>query len=159
MSTLYDLTQQAMMLQEMLELGDIDEETLKDTLDSLEIDTKVENVCKVIRNLEAQAKACKEEEDRISAKRKTAENGVKRLKDLLLFHLSATNQQKVQAGLFKVSKGTSKSVLITDEDKIPVEYRIAQPDKIDKKSIADVLKNGMEVDGAELLINSYVTIR
>lgn len=159
MASLYELTQQAMHLQDMLEAGDIDQEILDDTLESLEVDTKIENICKVIRNLEAQSKACKEEEDRIAAKRKTAENGVKRLKDSLLLYLTATNQPKVEAGLFKVSKGTSKSVAILDENRIPVEYRVAQPDKIDKRAIADALKSGFEIDGAELSESNYVTIR
>ena len=51
-NSLYNLTIEAQMLQEMLENGDIDETIFQDTLESLDIDTKIENVCKMIRNLE-----------------------------------------------------------------------------------------------------------
>ena len=40
MASLYELTEQELLLQEMLEGGDIDETTHNDTLESLDIDGK-----------------------------------------------------------------------------------------------------------------------
>lgn len=79
-SSLYNLTIEAQMLQEMLENGDIDETIFNDTLESLDIDTKIENVCKMIRNLEQRALMFKTEKDRMSDRQRVAKNGVKRLK-------------------------------------------------------------------------------
>lgn len=159
MATLYELTQQALVVQEMLMSGDIDEDTFNDTIESLDIDTKVENICKVIRNLDADAKMYKEEKDRLAAKQKTAENGVERLKKLLLFHLKSTNKPSIESGLFKVSKGCSKTVIVEDVKAIPVEFREPQPDKINKAEIKKLLLAGESVTGAELQENEYVTIR
>lgn len=157
--TLYEITGKYLELQTMLESGDIDEETYSDTVESLGADLKVENVCRVIKNLEASAKAYKEEKDRLAERQKTAENGVKRLKDLLLYHLQSINKVKVETDLFKVSVRASKAVDITDESQIPIDYLTPQPDKIDKRAIAEALKDGFDVSGARLVENKSVTIR
>lgn len=159
MSSLYELTDKAVMLQDMLIEGDIDPDTYADTLESLDIDTKVENVCKVIRNLEARAKMFKEEKDRMARQQKTAENGVLLLKSSLLRYLTATNTNKLESGIFKLSVGTSKAVNILDPSKVPEEYVVQQPVKFDKKAIMDDLKQGVVVDGAEITENKFVTIK
>lgn len=159
MASLYELTAQARMLQEMLEGGEIDEEVFNDTLENLDIDTKIENICKVIRNLEAEATAFKEEKDRLAARQKTAENGVARLKESLLNYMVSTGNTKVKAGLFTVSKGTSKSLQVNYLDMIPSEYMIPQPETVDKKGITEAIKAGKKVPGAELVENSHIRIR
>lgn len=159
MASLYELTQQALLVQEMLLSGDIDEDTFRDTVDSLDINTKVENICKVIRNLEADAKMFKEEKDRLAARQKAAENGAKRLKELLLYHLNSTNKTKVDAGVFKVSKRSVQSVVITDTGSIPLDFLEEQLPKINKAEILKELKEGHRVEGAELSESEYVTIR
>lgn len=157
--TLYELTQDVLALQSLLEEGEIDEQVFLDSVESMGVDVKIENICKMMKNLEAKAAAYKEEIDRMNARKKTLENGVQRLKDSLLLHMTAVNAKKVEAGLFTVSVGTSKSVGIWDETMLPEEYLIPQPAKVQKTEIAKALKNGVEVPGAELLENTYVTIR
>lgn len=159
MSSLYELTQNAAVLQELLESGEIDEKTFNDTLEGMDIDTKVENICKVIRNLEAKASACKAEKDRLAAKEKAANNGVTRLKESLLNYMLTVDKKKVEAGTFAVSKGTSKSVEIIYEDMLDEKFFIPQPDKIDKTAITKAIKAGEEVAGARLVEKPYVTIR
>lgn len=157
--TLYELTQNALALQEMLESGEIDETVFSDTLEGMGTEEKVENICKVIRNLDAKAKALKEEKERIASKQTTAENGVKRLKESLLIHLQALNKKKVDAGLFTVSLSSTTSVAITQPDWVHSDYLIPQDPKIDRKKIAEDLKNGKEVAGAELQKTEYVRIK
>ena len=157
--SLYELTEQEKALQEMLESGEIDETTFADTLESLDTETKLESICKVKRMLEAKAKMFKEEKERIDAKKRTAENGVKRLNESLLRYLTETGKKKAAAGLFTVSKGSSKSVNIIDIDEIPVEYLIPKDPDVDKKAISLALKSGMEVPGVELKESEYVTVR
>ena len=159
MPSLYELTQDAAYLQNLLESGDIDDQTFSDSMESLMIDQKIENVCKMIRNLEAQADAYKAEKDRLADKEKTARNGVQRLKNSLLDYMTVTNGNKVQAGLFTVSIGTSKSVSIQNEAMIPSCFLIPQEPKIDKKAIGDSIKNGVEVPGAVISESSYIKIK
>lgn len=159
MANLYELTQDAMMLQELLENGDIDEQTYADTLEGLDVETKVENICKVIKNLEAIAVACKTEKDRLAQREKTANNSIARLKDSLLAHMLLLNKKKTDAGTFTVSTSVSKSVEIIYEDMLDEKYFIPQPDKIDKTAITTDIKAGVEVSGARLVEKPYVRIR
>lgn len=156
---LYELTTNAAYLQQLLEDGDIDEQTFADSIESLMLDTKVESICRVIRNLEAQAAVFKEEADRLTKKRQTAENGVKRLKESLTHFMQTTANKKVKAGLFTVSLGSSTSVEVLNEDMVPECYLTPQPPKVNKTSIGADLKAGVEVPGAQLKTNAYVTIR
>lgn len=156
---LYELTQNAAYLQQLLEDGDIDEQTFNDSLESLMIDDKVESICKVIRNLEAQAAAFKEEADRLTKKRQTAENGVQRLKESLANFLQTTNSKKITAGLFTVSLGSSKSVEVTGEKALPECYLTPQPPKVNKVEIGAALKAGVAVPGAALTESYYVRIK
>lgn len=149
MANIYELTAQAEMLQQMLEADEIDETTFKDTLEALDIDTKVENICRVIKNFEADVAALKAEKDRIDRKKKTAENAVKRLKDSLIYYLQATNQAKVKTTLFNVALSSSKSLKVVDETMIPETYLIPQPDKVDVAGLRKALKDGKEVFGVE----------
>lgn len=159
MPSLYEITQDVMYLQELLENGEIDEQVYLDSFQSMCVDNKIENICKVMKNMEAKAAAFKAEEDRMRARRKTLENGVNRLKDSLVAYMLHTNTKKVEAGLFNVSMGMSKSVNIWSENLLPEEYLVHQPVKVDKTAISKALKEGVEVPGAELVEKAHVTIR
>lgn len=156
---LYELTANAAYLQQLLEDGEIDEQTYADSLESMMIDEKVENICKVVRNLEAQSAAFKEEEERLAKKRKVAENGVKRLKDSLVNLMQTTNDKKIKAGLFTVSLGSSKSVEVFQQNELPECFLKPQPPTVDKTAISAALKAGDVVPGARMKDNAYVTIR
>ena len=156
---LYELTANAAYLQQLLEDGEIDEQTFNDSLEAMGVDEKIENICKVIRNLEAQAAAFKEEKQRLEKRQSVAENGVKRLKASLVTYMETMLSKKVNAGLFTVSLGSSKSVEVVNEKEIPAIYLVEQPPKIDKTAIGKELKAGEEVPGVVLKESSYVTIR
>ena len=51
------------------------------------------------------------------------------------------------------------SVNITDENILPEDYLIPQPPKVDKSSLKEALKNGIEVPGAELKQTEGLRIR
>lgn len=159
MMNLYTLTGAALELQNLLEAGEIEEDVYQDTLENLEIDKKIENICAVIRNLEAEALAFKEEKDRMASRQKTAENGIKRLKESLLNHLTVTNQNKVKSGVFSVSLGSSEKVIVTDQKQIPSEFLIPQEAKIDLATIKKLLKNGEDIDGVTIESSNYIRIR
>lgn len=159
MATLYELTAQANALYEMLQNDEIDEQTFNDTLEAMEADVKVENYCKVIKQFQADAEMFKTEIDRLTARKKAAENAIERMKGALLMFLQGSGQEKVKTGLFSVSTAKTQAVCITDENAIPCKYLVEQPPKIDKMSIKDALKAGEEVNGAALVVNVGVRIR
>lgn len=155
---LYELSQNYLAVQEM----DLEPETLKDTLDSIEeaIEVKAENIAKWIRNLEADKKAFEEEEKRFKEKKQAAENRIKSLKQYLEDNMRLTGKTKFKAGFFSFSiQNNRPSVEVFDEALIPKQFLIEQPVKIDRAGIAELLKAGEEVPGAELKHSSGLRIR
>lgn len=159
MATLYGLAEAEQQLISMFTVDDIDEKTLNDTLEGLDIGGKLEDYCMVIRQLEADQKTFKEEADYFATKAKRAENGVKRLKSGILNYMQRTNKSKAEAGLFKISTRESKAVNIFDEAQIPAQFLIPQPPKIDKTAIKKAINGGEEVTGATIQTNTNLQIK
>lgn len=159
MATLYELTEQAARLYDLLQSEEIDEQTYSDTLEAMETAEKVESYCKIIKQFQNDIEMYKNEVDRLTARKKAAENAVARMKDALLLFMQQTGQSKIKAGTFAVSTATTQAVNITDEKAIPCNYLVEQPPKIDKTSIKKALKDGEAVEGAELINNTGVRIR
>lgn len=155
---LYELSVAFQEVQNM----DLDPEVMQDTLDSIEdaIENKAENIAKLIRNLESDVAAYKEEEDRLKTKRQATENKVKWFKTYLEDNMKLTGKTKFKSGMFNFSiQKNPASVNIIDEKAIPEEFLIQQPPKVDKTSLKEILKRGIEVPGAELKQTEGLRIR
>lgn len=155
---LYELSLSFQEVQNM----ELDPEVMKDTLDSINdaIENKAENIAKLIRNLESDVSAFKEEEDRLKTKRQAAENKVKWLKTYLEDNMKLTGKTKFKSGMFNFSiQKNPASVNITDERIIPEDFLIPQPPKVDKNSLKELLKSVVEIPGAELKQTESLRIR
>ena len=155
---LYELSQNYLAVQDM----DLEPETLKDTLDSIEeaIEVKAENIAKWIRNLEADKKAFEEEEKRFKEKKQAADNRIKSLKLYLEDNMRLTGKTKFKAGFFSFAiQNNPPSVEVFDEALLPERFLIEQLPKIDRAGIKELLKAGEEVPGAELKQTEGLRIR
>lgn len=155
---LYELSQNYLAVQDM----DLEPEVLKDTLDSIEeaFEDKAENIAKWIRNLEADKKAFEEEEKRFKEKKQAADNRIKSLKLYLEDNMRLTGKTKFKAGFFSFAiQNNPPCVEVFDEALIPKQFLIAQPVKIDRAWIKELLKAGEEVPGAELKQTEGLRIR
>jgi hypothetical protein len=157
METLYELTGQFLDIYNM----ELDEETKLDTLDSIdwetEYETKVENYIKVMKNLEADVEARKNEIKRLTELNKADEKKKEHLKDTLSASMSLTGHERVDTPLFKVSFRKSQAVEV-DEAVLPEAYKVATW-KADKKRLKEDLKNGLEIIGASLVERKNLSIR
>ena len=143
--TLYEITGELLELQNMIEEG-ADPDVVNDTIESVEFDLgqKAEGYVMVIRNLEAQAKAIKDEEKRLREKRLAAENGIERLKKRLFDSMNATGKKKLNAGVFTLSiqKNGGALPVIIDEDVMNMPQEMLKIDiKPDTKRIAELLQD------------------
>lgn len=147
---LYDLSAAYQQIQSMIEDG---QEGLEDTLHSLNdaIEDKAVGYAKIIRNLEGQAKAIKDEESRLADRRKSLENNVKRLKESLEQNMIDTGIKKLKTELFSFNiQKNNPSVGVLNESAIPRKYFIYQDPLLNKKSILADIKDGKEVPGVEI---------
>lgn len=160
MVTLYELTDN---YQHVLEIAEqLDEETLKDTLDSLDdaIDSKAENSAKVIRELEGNINTLTSEIQRLNERKTALNNNVKRIKEYLQNEMESVGKTKVKSERFTIGiQNNPPSVRVEDERKIPRDYFTPQDPKLDKTKLKDELKRGKEIEGAELRQTRGLRIR
>lgn len=111
---LYELTNAYLQIQQLIE-SDEDYEAVLDTIDD-EIEVKADGYARVIRNMEAQANAFKEEEKRLAVKRKHCEAAVTRLKQNLFESMKTTGKTKFKTDLFSfaIQKNGGKIPVIVD---------------------------------------------
>lgn len=157
MSTLYELTGQYLEIYNL----DMDDETKQDTLDSIDwaedYENKVENYVKVIKNLDADMEARKNEIERLR-KLNDADNSKKeRMKEAVKESMELAGHDRVDTPLFKVSFRKSEAVEV-DDLLLPEAYKVATY-KPDKKRLKEDLKNGLEILGAELVERKNLSIR
>src|SRR5690625_867010 len=137
-------------------------EGLEDTLESinLALEDKLENIGKVIRNLESEVNQFKEEEKRLADKRKAIENNIKRLKDYAEQSMIATGSKKLKTGIFTFAIQKNPTFInVGDEKAIPEKLFLPVEPKLDKKRIQPDLKGGELVPGVQLLQPGGLRIR
>jgi hypothetical protein len=158
--TLYEMTGNILNLYRLLEDGEIDEQTVNDTIEAMCVADKLEDYCKVIRQFEADAAAYAAEKKRFEEKQKRAEKTIEKMQNAIIKHFAAAGKTEDRCGLFEIKISTSKAANIVNESKIPSEYvKVEQTTKIDKAAIRKVLLGGGSVEGAELKINQSVKIK
>nr|UVY31601.1 MAG: hypothetical protein [Bacteriophage sp.] len=157
MATLYELTGQLLEIYNM----DIDDETKLDTLEAIDwtndYENKVEGYVKVIKSLEADIEARKNEKKRLDGLNKSDQTKIDNLKAALAISMTETGQTKVDTTLFKVGFRKSEAVVV-DETKLPKKYQVATY-KPDKKTLKELLKSGKHIKGAALEERSNLSIR
>lgn len=158
MSTLYELTNDWMMLMEMAEDPDIEEDVFMDTLEGIEgeIEIKADGYAKVIRQLEHDAEACGAEAKRFTEKKKFIENKIDRMKKLLQGAMELTGKTKFKTELFSFNvQNNPPSVAVeVDIDKIPKRYLKPVEPKVDKELMKKDLKAGIDLDGVAHLVQT-----
>lgn len=162
MANIYELTNDFREVMSLLESGEYDEETLKNTLECIEceIEEKADGYARVIRNTEADIAGIKAEEERLAKKRKTLENSIKQMKDNLEHAMRTTGKTKFKTELFSfnIQKNPSKVQLI-EGAVIPDVYLIEQEPKVNTEFIKDRLKEGKELPFAVLVQGESLRIK
>lgn len=159
--TLFEMSAAARELLALLEAGEIDEQTVLDTMESIGANEKLESYVYVQKNLEAEIDAFKAEIERMTARKKSLEAQVERLKNAQIAFMQASGQKSANAGTFKLTMRENKSVEITDEAAIPAEYITVIPSSTrpDKKAMLAALKEGKEISGASLKTGWSVIVK
>lgn len=167
MATLYELTEYQRELYRMLsdedminpETGEINpvlEEQLNITQESIE--KKALAVGIVIKQLDADAKAIKEEKLNLEKRQKTIERNVERLKDYLTTNMQIAGISELEAPRIKLTFRKSEVVEILNQEVIDEKY-YAIKKEISKSSIKAALKAGENVQGAQLVEKQNLQIK
>lgn len=155
---LYEIEQEIMSCVDM-ETGEIIDCEKLDAL-TMERDQKIENIALWVKNLEADAKAYKDEKDSFAQKQKVAENKAKSLKEYLSRFLSGTSYKSTKVNIgFRKSESVdvfSMEALIEYGNKDYLKYK--EPEA-DKTAIKNAIKSGANIPGCILVEKNNIQIK
>ncbi len=144
------------------ETGEIDEDKVSAYLSNLSVsfDEKADSIASYVKDLNATAKAIKEEEKNLEARRKRAERKAESLKNYLSVCMQASGRTKFESARNVISFRKSESVTVYDESILPKDFMV---EKItvapDKKAIVAAIKGGEIIEGAKLETNYNIQIK
>ncbi len=145
MTSLYELTEDYKKILELMYDGDMDEDTLKDTLElvEFEIEEKAENYAKIIKMLEGDATILKNEAERLILKKERLEKRIRLMKDSLKATMVVTGKRKIKTPLFVISiakNGGLQPIEITGT--VPDEFKITPEPIPNNEAIRQALQSG-----------------
>lgn len=156
---LYEIEQEILACVD-LETGEIIDPEKLEALE-LERDRKIEGIALWVKNLDAEAKAYKEEKDSFAQKQKVAENKAKSLKEFLSHYLDGTAFKSTKVN---VSFRNSKAVDVFSMDEL-MNYddcdsylKYAEPTP-DKTAIKNAINSGVKIPGCRIVENSNIQIK
>jgi hypothetical protein len=152
MASIYEITDDFLRIQDMMEDPELDPQTLADTLEAIEgeLEIKAENYAKVMKNLEGDIVAIKAEIDRLTSKKKAIENNIKNMKATLQSVMEVTGKTKFKTDLFSFGiQKNAPSVVIDVEDvrDIPEDYLKFKEPEVDKTAIKAAINDGVDLTG------------
>lgn len=155
MSSLYELTEQYEGIRMMLYDGETDEQTILDTLESIdaEIEEKADNYAKIIQDMKSSIEILKAEEERLKTRRKRLEARENLLKTRLEENMRFIGKTSFKTALFSFniqSNGGLQPLEIGMISDIPMRFLVQQEPVPDNKKIREYLKEH-EVEWARLL--------
>lgn len=150
--TLYELTEEARELQDMIE--EYPPETFSDTIESLQmmIEDKANDYAVVNQNITNEIAALKAEEERLRARRNALERNQLRLMKAIREAMNALGKTKIKTEkfTFSVSKNGGLQPIKVDAEKLPDKFKkvIMEPDN---EHIREAIKAGETIEGVEVL--------
>lgn len=158
MTSLYILAADLEAMRRQLIENGADDQTIADTLDgeALDFDNKILACAYAKKDLEAIAEGRKEAVREMQEATRKAEDQAERLGKYMLEAMLKVDRPSIPGRHFNVEiKGKTQSVIIDDPASVPSFYcRTPEPKAptpvIDKKAIADAIKQGAVVPGAKL---------
>jgi hypothetical protein len=164
MLTLYKIAEGLEAIRNLLDGDPSDEERVDidaisaELLDNL-LPEKLEAYCRFIRALDLEADAFKQEEMRLTARRKSREAVIERLKRNMQAALERAQLDKAKAGTFSVALQKSPPSVEVDVGREPAAFLIPQPPKLDRRALLEAIKHGAEFDGVRLVQGRHLRIR
>jgi len=143
------------------ETGEILSEVNLQYLEELQMafDDKVDNICCLIKNMDAEVKAFKTEEANLKKRRMAKESASQRLKDYLKAILNGQKFESVRSKIsYRASKSTEVDMDLFMNNK---DYDLYVKTEItpNKTAIKKALEDGKELIGAEIVENQSMIIK
>lgn len=154
---LYEIGQTYIDLVNAIENGEIPSEAITDTLDGVkgEFEEKIDNIACVIKSINAEIFAIKQEEENLKDRCSSKEKTVEHLKRYISETMQTVGLKKLETSKNVLSFRKSKQLTIYDEEKFINEYpqfvKVEEKKSIPKKDVTKAIENGEILDFCELV--------
>ena len=165
---LYELAQDYKEFLQAIEDGLIPEDAINDSLESITalIEDKADNIACIIKNLEAEAKAIKEQEDILEERRKVKERRAKNLTEYLANTLLNSGVNKIETARNLISFRKSVATEIDNDSFMKWALENSRNDLLNFKdptpnatAIKAAINNGAKIDGARVVTRQNIQIK
>jgi hypothetical protein len=152
MANIYELTADMMKILSMMDDPDLDQQTLKDTMEGIEgaYEDKFDGYAAVIRQLTSYINELEEEKKRIDARKESFENNVKKMKKIMLESMNATGKTKFKTAKNSFWTQKNKASVVIDAKSvwdIPEDFRRYKDPEPDKTKIGEAIAAGQDFTG------------
>jgi len=165
MNSLFELTNEYMVLLEMACDPEVDEQILADTLEGLEgeLEYKAENYAKVMADMDTEAEGLDKQIKRLQERKNALKSHKETMKKSLENMMRVTGKTKFKTELFSfgIQKNPASLQLAEniDFDNIPPQFiKFADPE-INKTAVKEAIKNGAEFSWAHMEQTEGLRIR
>lgn len=162
MKSLYNIQSEYLQLAEVLTSDELTEDLEQRLIiNESEMQEKSINYGFVIKHIESDIDIIDAEIDRLNKLREIRSNAIDRLKTSLKTAMQVYGVTEIKSPTLKINFRKSESVIITDSNLIPDDFKRVIPEKKepDKVKIKDAIKSGESVLGAELVVNQNIQIK
>lgn len=161
---LYELTQSMEELKQLITEGELDNDMLLSTLESVELDieTKADNICCIIKELEGNINTLTSEKERLMRLSERYNNNIDWLKNYLKINLVKIGKEKLKTDRFSINISNRKPKLVINEELLSINYKYEETKvvtKINRDKISDDISNGLVVEGVTIEEVKALTIR
>lgn len=161
--TLYNLSESALELMEMIANGDIDKEQIEGTLGAMLENSEqgIKDIAAVHQELNPQIDAIDTQIKRLQGKKKQLQERQLKLKNSVGAVMHKLDIKKVQHDMFTVlNKPGTSSVEVIDQSKLPDDLvSVKVTSTPDRKAIKAALNNGVDLSGAAKLVTTDYTVQ
>ena len=160
---LYEISNEYNQFLQAVEDEEIPIEAVADTLEGIkgEFNEKADNIACMIKNQEAEMLAIKAEKDALDKRMKSKKAQIDSLKHYLSCSMQAIGMERLETPRNAISFRKSTSLYIADEEAFKEKYPnlcITETTvKIPKADVTKLMKEGKELEGAELSDSFVVT--
>lgn len=152
MANIYELTADMMNILSMMDDPDLDQQTLKDTMEGIEgaYEDKFDGYAAVIRQLTSYINELEEEKKRIDARKEAFENNVKKMKKIMLESMNLTGKTKFKTAKNSFWTQKNKASVVIDAKSvwdIPEDFRRYKDPEPDKTKISEAIAAGQDFTG------------
>lgn len=165
---LYELTNDYLALLNAIDNDEIPEEAIADTLEAItaSIEDKADSIACMLKNLDAECKAIKAEEERLAERRKAKEKSHERIKQYLSDTLLQAGLTNIETARNRITFRKSEKVELFDAAAF-IEWAQSSRDdlltysapKANLTAIKAAIKDGAVIVGAELRANQNIQIK